>query len=417
MEINEQNQNQDQNKEQQPSQFTKTIIIVVIISLLAGFGGGVLSVGLFTGKMPGSSLNALTQTNNASTPSILTSQESAIENVVKNVSPAVVSVIATAKLSSIQQANPLDQFFGNLFPQLNPPDSRNQGQEQEIGGGSGFIISSDGMILTNKHVIDIQGASFTVLTNDGQKYSAKILAQDPIQDIAILKIDKKDLPVVKLGDSDKLAIGQTAIAIGNALGEFGNTVSVGVISGLGRSITASSDIFGSQTEQLEGVIQTDAAINSGNSGGPLLNLSGEVIGINVAIVQNAQSIGFALPINLAKRDIEQVQKQGKISYPFLGVRYVIITPEIKAEKNLSVDYGALILSGSNSNEPAITPGSPAQAAGLQENDIILEVDGSRITSDNTLAKIIQNHNVGDKITLKVLRNGQEKTISATLGEK
>lgn len=219
-----------------------------------------------------------------------------------------------------------------------------------------------------------------------------------------------------MGDSDKLEIGQTAIAIGNALGEFRNTVSVGVISGLQRSVTASSG-FGSQAEQLEDVIQTDAAINPGNSGGPLLNLSGEVIGINVAMAQDAQNIGFALPINLAKRDISQVQKQGKISYPFLGVRYVLITPEIKAQNNLPVDYGALILRGTGNSEPAITPGSPAEKAGLQENDIILEVDGSNINTNNTLAKIIQSHNVGDKITLKIFHQGQEKLVNITLGEK
>ncbi|OGZ34128.1 MAG: hypothetical protein A2Y98_02225 [Candidatus Portnoybacteria bacterium RBG_19FT_COMBO_36_7] len=402
---------------EQKNQLTRMIIIVVIISALAGFGGGFLSFSLLSGETPGLS-NLLAQPDNSdNNTQIVTTQEEAVEAVVKVVSPSVVSIIATANLSAAGQfGNPLNDFFGNLFPGLNYPNQQDS-QEQEIGGGSGFIISSDGMILTNKHVVEAEGASFTVLTNDGQKYPAEVIAKDPVQDIAILKIDKNNLPVVKLGDSDEMNIGQTAIAIGNALGEFRNTVSVGVISGLSRSVTVSNDIFGSQTEQLEDVIQTDAAINSGNSGGPLLNLSGEVIGINVAVAQGAQSIGFALPINLAKRDIAQVQKEGKISYPFLGVRYVIVTPEIKAEKNLSVDYGALILRGNSVNEPAVTSGSPAQDAGLQENDIILEVDGSKINTTNTLAKIIQSHNVGDKITLRILRNGQEKTIQATLGEK
>jgi S1-C subfamily serine protease len=401
------------------SGLTRIIVITIIISVLAGFAGGFLSFGILTRQMPASFSNILSNSANSGNVSqTVTPQEMAVETVVKNVAPSVVSVIATANLSSGQYSNPLDQFFGNLFPQLNPPSSPSQNsQPQEIGGGSGFIISGDGMILTNKHVVDIQGASYTVLTNDGQKYPAQIIAQDPVQDIAILKINKNNLPVVKLGDSANLEIGQSAIAIGNALGEFRNTVSVGVISGLGRSVTASNDLLGTQTEQLEGVIQTDAAINPGNSGGPLLNLSGEVIGINVAVAQGAQNIGFALPINLAKRDIAQVKNQGKISYPFLGVRYVIITPEIKTEKNLSVDYGALILRGTGANEPAITPGSPAAKAGLQENDIILEADRTKIDTNNTLAKIIQNHNVGDKITLKILHSGQEKTITVTLGEK
>jgi len=408
----------DPKEDPHPGQLYRIIIAVIIVSVLAGFGGGLLSFSLLTKKMPASVSNLETQTNGSgNTSQKVTPQEAAVENVVKNVSPAVVSVIATAKLSSVQQnPNPFDQFFGNLFPQNNNPGTQDQNSPQDVGGGSGFIISSDGMILTNKHVIDIQGAEFTVLTNDGQKYPAKIIAQDPAQDIAILKIDKNNLPVVKLGDSTNLQIGQTAVAIGNALGEFRNTVSVGVISGLGRSVTAAGDIFGAQTEQLEDVIQTDAAINPGNSGGPLLNLDGEVIGINVAMAQGAQDIGFALPINLAKHDISQVRQNGKITYAFLGVRYVLVTPDVKTQKNLSVDYGALILRGSSQNEPAITPGSPAQKAGLQENDIILEVDGAKIDTNNTLAKVIQGHNVGDKINLKILRNGQQISVAVVLGE-
>jgi serine protease Do len=265
-------------------------------------------------------------------------------------------------------------------------------------------------------VVQDTQADYTVLTNDGQKYPAKVLALDPVQDLAIIKIDKNNLPTLKFGDSDKIEIGQTIIVIGNALGEFRNTVSVGVISGLQRSITA-SDSFGTAAEQLDNVIQTDAAINPGNSGGPLLNINGEVIGINVAMAQGAQNIAFALPINKAKRDIDQVQKQGKITTPFLGIRYTIITPQLQQQNNLSVDYGALIAGGQTQSEPAITPGSPAASAGLVENDIILEADGQKITTDNPLSQIIQNHNVGDTITLKVLHNGQEKTINVVLGER
>jgi S1-C subfamily serine protease len=254
------------------------------------------------------------------------------------------------------------------------------------------------------------------LTNDGQKYPAKVLALDPVQDLAVIKIDKTNLPTLNLGDSDKIEIGQSVIAIGNALGEFRNTVSVGVISGLQRSIAA-SDGMDQSSEQLDNVIQTDAAINPGNSGGPLINLLGEVVGINVAVAQGAQNISFALPINIAKRDIDQVQKQGKITVPYIGVRYVLVTPELKAQNNLSVDYGALILPGQNQGELAVVPGSPADKAGLVENDIILEADGQKITTDNTLSQIIQKHNVGDTITLRVLHAGQEKTVKVVLGER
>jgi S1-C subfamily serine protease len=217
---------------------------------------------------------------------------------------------------------------------------------------------------------------------------------------------------LKLGDSDNLQIGQTVIAIGNALGEFRNTVSVGVISGLGRRVTAGDgEIF----ETIEDVIQTDAAINRGNSGGPLLNLKGEVIGINFAMAQQAENIGFAIPINKAKKDIEQIKTKGKISYPFLGVRYVLVTKEIKEEKNLPVDYGALIIRGERGEDP-IFKNSPAEKIGLKEGDIILEFNGEKITTENSLAKIISKYNPGDKVSLKVQRKEKILYFQAILGE-
>jgi serine protease Do len=202
------------------------------------------------------------------------------------------------------------------------------------------------------------------------------------------------------------------IAIGNALGEFRNTVSVGVVSGLGRKVTASG---GGVVETLYDVIQTDAAINPGNSGGPLLNLRGEVIGINFAMAKGAENIGFAIPINYAKKDIEQIKKYGKIVFPFLGVRYVIITDQIQKENNLPVNYGAWVLKGPK-GEPAIFPGSAAEKAGLKEGDIILEFNGEKITADNPLAKIITKYQPGDKVSLKILRAKKEITLEAVLGE-
>ncbi|MBI5913314.1 trypsin-like peptidase domain-containing protein [Candidatus Azambacteria bacterium] len=348
-----------------------------------------------------------------------TTQEQMIVDIVKRSQDAVVSVIATKDLPVLEQSF-VDPFQGFGFPNdffggLQVPQYQQKGTEKrEVSSGTGFIVSSDGLVLTNKHVVSDDNAEFTVLMNNGDKYPATVLARDPVQDIAILKIEKKGLSVLALGDSDAIETGQTVIAIGNALGEFRNTVSVGVISGMWRTITAQG---GGTMETLEDLIQTDAAINPGNSGGPLFNLAGEVIGINTAMSQAAQNIGFALPVNKAKRDIEQVKKTGKISYPFLGVRYVLIDADLQKKNDLLVDYGALISRGETSADLAVTPGSPADIAGIVENDIILEANGKKITKDNPLAKTIQASKVGDAIRLKVLHKGTEKTVTATLAER
>ena len=245
--------------------------------------------------------------------------EEAVVKAVEIASPAVVSIVISKDVPIIENcpSNPFydlpsefQDFFGSPGGGFQFYQPCQKGiEKKEIGGGSGFIISSDGLILTNKHVASDKKASYTVLTNDGKKYDAEILAQDSVMDLAVVKIKASNLPVLKLGNSDSVKLGQTAIAIGNALGEFRNTVSVGVISGLARTITASG---GGQTETIEGVLQTDAAINQGNSGGPLLNLKGEVIGVNTAMVFGAQNIGFAIPINKTKRAIESVKKSGRI---------------------------------------------------------------------------------------------------------
>lgn len=348
-------------------------------------------------------------------------QEEKIIKVVNDVSPAVVSIIITKDLPIFEEyyINPFGGF-DFLIPQQRQVGTK----KQEIGGGTGFMVSEDGMIITNKHVVLDEDADYTVLTNDARKFSAKVLARDPVQDLAVLKIEtensisgsgeliKKPFPVVKLGDSDKLQMGQTVIAIGNALGEFRNTISVGVISGLGRTITASG---GSFVETIEDVIQTDAAINKGNSGGPLLNLKGEVVGINTATVLEAQSIGFAIPVNKAKKDIEQIKSSGEIVYPFLGIRYVIITENIQKENDLLVSYGAWIAGGRG--ESAIVVGSAADKAGLKENDIILEFNGKKITAENSLAKVILKYKPGDSVALKVLRAEKELTLQATLDSR
>ncbi|MDO8523201.1 MAG: trypsin-like peptidase domain-containing protein [bacterium] len=315
-----------------------------------------------------------------------TARDVLIEDIINRVSPAVVSIIALKKVP--------------------------------ISVGSGFFVSGDGLILTNKHVVDDMAAEYTVITNSGKKMVAKVLERDSLNDMAVLKIDPpvggSNYTTIALGDSDSVKIGQSAIVIGNALGEFQNTVSVGVISGLARSLAASG--LASGQEDLNGVIQTDAAINPGNSGGPLLNLKGEVIGLNTAIAEGAQNIGFAIPINQIKRSLASVKSGGKIIYPFLGVRYIMVTPEIKDQNKLIVDYGALVINGAN-GEAAIMPGSPAEKAGIIEKDIILEFGGKKVTKDDALGKLIADSKISEKITLKILRDGKAMNIDVTLEER
>lgn len=354
-----------------------------------------------------------------SVPILTGSDESLVISAIKKADPAVVSIVITKDLPKVQRYNPFgsDPFFQQFFGQdyNTPQDNSSGSRKQEVGKGSGFIVSNDGYIVTNKHVAGDKNSEYTVLMNDGKEYPAKFLAADPVNDLAIIKIDKNNLPSVVLGDSNGLDVGQTAIAIGNSLGEFRNTASLGIISGLGRSITASGGAVGS--EQLRNIIQTDAAINPGNSGGPLLDLAGNVIGVNVAMAQGAQSIGFAIPINDAKKAINDVKTIGRIVSPYIGVRYVLINDEIKIKNNLSVDYGALVLRGNTIGDLAVVPGSPADKAGIVENDIILEINGAKIDDKNSLSSIIAKYSVGDTLTIKLLHRGAEKKINLKLEER
>jgi serine protease Do len=341
-----------------------------------------------------------------------------VSDVVEKVNPAVISIIITQDVPIIEQyyEDPFNHLFGGNSPfRFQIPLYRQNGTEKkEVGGGSGFLISSDGYVVTNAHVVSDKKAEYTVFTNDEQKYSAKVIAADEILDIALLKIEGDHFSYLEFGDSDSLRLGQAVIAIGNALGEFRNTVSTGVVSGLSRSIVA-GDLFG-QSEALQNVIQTDAAINPGNSGGPLLNLEGKVIGINVAVASGSQNIGFALPANAIKISIENIKEYGKVIRPYLGVRYIPITGELKETNHLSVDYGALVLRGKNPGELAILPGSPADKAGIEENDIILEIDGMKIDENHSLSSLVTSKKVGDEIQLKLLHDGNEKNVRVILEE-
>lgn len=348
--------------------------------------------------------------------------EAAVIDAVKKSTPAVVSIIISEQVPIVEQCpyNPFgdlspefQQLFGNT-PDMTEPCNSGQTQLQEVGGGSGFIISSNGLILTNKHVVSDTNASYTVITNDGTKYDATVLARDPAQDLAVVKINATGLPTISLGDSDGLELGQTAIAIGNALGQYSNTVSVGVVSGLERTVTASDEQSG-QEETIQGVIQTDAAINPGNSGGPLLNLQGQVIGIDTAIAEEAQSVGFAIPINRAKHDIASVEATGNIESPFLGVRYLVVTADIAKQQDLATSTGALVRG--DSSGPAIELGSPAAKAGIQAEDIITQVNNQPIDADHVLSDVIDEYGVGDTVTLTIDRGGKIMTLQVTLGKR
>lgn len=419
----------------------KTIIFIVIAALIGGIAGSLISAPQAEANLfkdffnkflqlvnPESSRgNSNLKDNNfqsaAAEPTIpyapTVDYEQAVIKAVEDSSPAVVSIIISKDVAVIEQC-PYDpfgnlpqefrDFFGQNFEMSKPCQKGTK--RQEIGGGSGFIVSKDGLIVTNKHVVADADASYTVFISTGKKYEAEVLARDSVLDLAIIKIKADNLPFVKLGDSDSIKLGQTAIAIGNALGEFRNTVSVGVISGLSRTVTASG---GGTIERIENVIQTDAAINPGNSGGPLLNLKGEVIGINVAMVSDAQSIGFTLPINQAKKSIESVRRTGKIVAPYLGVRYLIIDSETAEKEKLSVENGALIRGDKDGS--AVMKDSPASKAGIQAEDIILEINGEKINQEHSLAMLIKKYNVGDAITLKILRNGKTLELKVVLEER
>jgi len=368
------------------------VVMFLILSLLMGLIGGTAAVLVLSSNsrlqnilgIKNSNLNITT----TKTEKLKLEESSAIIDAVKKVTPAVVSITTTATAQD---------FFGRTV--------------QQEGGGTGFIITNDGLILTNKHVAEA-GTDLTVLTSDERTFKAKVAAIDPTNDLAILKIDASGLPVVDLGDSNNLQIGQWVVAIGNALGQLQNTVTQGVISARERQITAGGS-SSSQEEQLNNLLQTDAAINPGNSGGPLVNLAGQVVGINTAVASNSQNIGFAIPINQAKSAIDSYKSSGKIIKPYLGVRYTIVTKDVEQSLNLSVDYGALV--GAGRGQDAVVSGSPAQKAGIKSGDILLEINGERIDENHTLGALISQYKPADEIEVKILRDGKESTIKIKLG--
>ncbi len=368
----------------EPALAYRVVKQAVLLSLVVGLVGGGLGahayVHYFAGTIPVAKQQLIVQEN------------SAVIEVAKKASPTVVSITSRSTTRN---------FFGRAV--------------QQEGAGTGIIVSADGLILTNKHVVGDANATYTVITSDGKEYAnARVVSRDSINDIAFVRISASGLPVAELGDSGAMEVGQRVVAIGNALGQFKNTVTEGIISGLGRPIVAAED-QGAGSELLSNLLQTDAAINPGNSGGPLMNLRGQVIGINTAVAgQDSQNIGFAIPINDAKPLIASVKDKGRIIRPYLGVRYVALTKEVAGANDLKVTDGAW-LQGDGS-QPSVIGGSPAANAGLKEGDIITKIGDQKIDSTHSLQSVIGAHKVGEKVRLTIVRDGKTQTVEATLGE-
>lgn len=340
---------------------------------------------------------------------------SPIIEIAKKVCPAVITVVVSKDLPKVEDFYSFPYGGREFILPLPDKDGKNKTEKMQIGGGSGFIISADGYVITSNHVVADVTAEYTVIIDPKHKFSAEVLSRNPINDTAILKISGKNFPHIELDDSDKIQLGEEVVAVGNALGEFHDTLSAGIISGLSRYITAFGGID-HQMQNLRGLIQTDAAINPGNSGGPLVNMDGKVIGINTAMIMGAQNIGFAIPINYAKKDLVEVKKYGKIVVPFLGVKYVLLSKEMAKANKLNVENGALVVRELLGEEPVIK-GSAADKAGIKEFDIILECNGQKITVQNTLAQIMQKCKIGQETNFKVLRDGKELILKVTLSEK
>jgi serine protease Do len=374
-----------------PFERQKTVALALGAGLLAGILGGagtILSLSVLHVPAINNAENAFNTSNGTTKQQLVLEESSAVTDAVKKVSPSVVSISTSRNIQ--------DFFSGQTV--------------QQTGGGTGFVLTSDGLIVTNKHVVADAGAEYTVITSDGKSYKATVLSRDTFNDLAVVKIDATGLKPVELGDSAALNVGQWVIAIGNALGQFQNSVTVGVVSAKERQLSASG-------ESLDGLIQTDAAINPGNSGGPLVNLAGQVVGINTAIAGNAEGIGFAINIDSVKTALDSVEKTGKIVRPYLGVRYLSINKEIAQSSKLPVDKGALVYRGTGAADVAVVPGSPADKAGLKENDIITKINGQEINETTSLVSLLQKYKVGDTISLSILRQGQEIKVDVKLEEQ
>lgn len=338
--------------------------------------------------------------------------KSPIVSIAKKICPSVITIVASRDLPQIEE-----YYFLPIKGEkvAFPKKMTETKQKTKIGGGSGFIISTNGYVLTCNHVVDDKEADYTVILDPDHKYPAEILARDPLIDIAILKIEANNLPFIKMGNSDNVELGEAVLAVGNPLGEFEDTLSLGIVSGLSRKITAYNG-FNSNATNLRGLIQTDAAINPGNSGGPLVDMNGKVIGVNSAMIAGAENIGFAIPINYIKDDLAEVKNTGKIKRPFLGIKYILLNDEIAETNKLDYNYGALVVREMFGESP-VAKSSAAEKAGIKEYDIVLEINGEKITQENPLSHILTNFQVGEKVEVKIARKKSIKLVDVILKEK
>lgn len=382
-----------------------TVALAIILSIGFGFLGGYLA--------SGTNASASGPVSSPAQQKVITSLSSLFSNIAQTVGQSVVSVDVTTQTASPSASdNPFDSLFG-----LGGGASSQTQQD----AGTGIILNSSGLIITNRHVVPDGTTSVSVTLSDGTTFNnVKVLgrtASASSLDIAFLQIENLNghkLVPATLGDSASVKVGDEVLAIGNALGQFQNTVTSGIISGHGRSVTA-GDETGTSSENLSDLFQTDAAINPGNSGGPLVNMSGQVIGINTAVAGSAQNIGFAIPINDVKGLINSVESSGKLQQPYIGVYYVPLTKDYAYVYNLPVSQGAYIAPESQTGQPGIIPGGPAASAGLKEKDIITKVNGTSIDQNHSLVSLIDKYQPGNQVTLTVLRAGKTLQIKLTLG--
>ena len=374
----------------------RTVVLIVLLVAAIFFANDAILLNWgYLFPEPAVPVNQGTKQTSPSTVQI-TPENSVIISVVKKTLPGVVTIGVKSATPTPPQVNPFNPFS---FFQIRPSQST---VEQNIA--SGFIVSPDGMIITNKHAVSDSTVTYEVITSNDQKYAVTNIYRDPLNDIAVLKINANNLTPLPLGDSSNLVLGQMVIAIGTPLGEFRNTVTHGIISGLGRGIQAGSPFQG-EVEQLNNIIQTDAAINPGNSGGPLIDANGQVIGVNTALDVAGENIGFAIPVNVVKTVLNRFNSTGQFNQPFVGIRYSIITPGIANSEN--IPQGAYVES--------VVAGSPAQKAGIQTHDIIIKIDGQSVDASHDISQIITGKKTGDKITVELWRNGKTQTLNVTLG--
>lgn len=364
----------------QPKSIRLAVVGVGLFSLIAGFIGGALAIRLSDVRLGDPTSQQQTE--------IVLSESAVISDIAERLKPSVVSV-------SVQTVE--RNFFSQLYTQE--------------GAGTGIIVDDDGLVLTNRHVIPENVSNVSVVATDGTVYdNVEVVDRDPLNDIAFLRIKGgQDLRPAPLGDSDQMRVGDKVVAIGNALGEFDNTVTTGIVSGTGRPIVAGDGV---SSEQLQNLFQTDAAINPGNSGGPLVNIKGEVIGVNTAVAGGAENIGFAIPINDVKPVLASVVETGEIVRPYLGVRYIMLSAAIAEELDASRDQGALITA--SSGQSAVLNDSPADKAGLREDDIIIQIDSEDVTVQKPLSVLIGRHRVGETVDVRYIRGDTESMVNVTL---